>query len=295
MIPQRLVLRDFLSYQTLDLDLAGIRAACIWGANGAGKSSLLEAMIWSLWGKSRAVSEEDLIRTGALEAQVRFRFAVGEVSYQVCRTRSRGGGSTVEFQVVVDDRLQSLTGRGLRATQQLIIDRLKLDYDTFLNSAYLRQGRADEFMLRRPAERKQILAEILGLNECDRLAEKARDVARRCKGEIQALERQQSILQKQQQELGDIPAQIAAVTEEWQALQTAAGGDRQHLQALIQRQHQRQQLQQAQEWCRQHLATLTQTLQQTAQQQEQLATQMGEWAEILTRAGAIRAAADRHR
>ncbi len=295
MIPQRLVLRDFLSYQSLDLDLVGIRAACIWGANGAGKSSLLEAIIWSLWGKSRAVSEEDLIRTGALEAQVRFRFAVGDTSYQVCRTRSRGGSSSLEFQAVVGDRLQSLTGRGLRATQQLIIERLKLDYDTFLNSAYLRQGRADEFMLRRPAERKQILAEILSLNECDRLAEKARDVARRCKGEIQALERQQSILHKQQQELGDIPAQIAAATEEWQTLQAAAEGDRQHLQVLIQRQQQRQQLQQAQEWCRQQVATLTQTLHHLEQQQAQCTRQRREWEAVLHQAAAIRAAADRHR
>ncbi|MGQ9867145.1 MAG: AAA family ATPase [Pseudanabaenaceae cyanobacterium] len=295
MIPQRLVLKNFLSYQNLDLDLTGIRAACIWGANGAGKSSLLEAMIWSLWGKSRAASEEDLIHTGALEAQVRFRFVVGETSYQVCRTRSRGGGSTMEFQVVVGDRLQSLTGKGLRATQQLIIDRLKLDYDTFLNSAYLRQGRADEFMLRRPAERKQILAEILGLNECDRLAEKARDVARQCKGEIQALERQQSVLQKQAQTLQTLLAEMAAVTEEWQALQAAAERDRQHLQTLSQQEQQRQQCQQTQAWCRQRLVTLSQTLQQAIQQQEQLAAQMREWGEVLTQAAAIRAAADRHR
>ncbi len=295
MIPQRLVLRDFLSYQALDLDLVGIRAACIWGPNGAGKSSLLEAIIWSVWGKSRAVSEEDLIRTGALEAQVRFRFAVGDTSYQVCRTRSRGGSSSLEFQAVVGDRLQSLTGRGLRATQQLIIERLKLDYETFLNSAYLRQGRADEFMLRRPAERKQILAEILSLNECDRLAEKARDVARRCRGEIQALELQHRALQKQQQELGDIPAQIAAVTAEWQALQTAAEGDRQRLQELAHRQQLRQQLQQAQEWCRQQVATLTQTLHPLTQQQRQWAHQRREWEAVLAQAAAIRAAADRYR
>ncbi|NJK60926.1 MAG: AAA family ATPase, partial [Oscillatoriales cyanobacterium SM2_1_8] len=295
MIPQRLVLKDFLSYQALDLDLMGLRAACIWGANGAGKSSLLEAMVWGLWGKSRAGSEDDLIRTGALEAQVRFQFGVGEVTYRVWRTRSRGGGGTLEFQVAVGDRFQSLTGRGLRATQQLIVERLKLDYDTFLNSAYLRQGRADEFMLRRPAERKEILAEILGLNECDRLAEKARDVARRCKGESAALELQQTALQKQQQELGDVPAQIVAAEVEWQEWETVAAADRQRWQELTQQQQLRQQLTQAQEWCRRQLTTLAQTLAQAEHRQRTLSSQMQEWEGVLARSAAIRAAADRHR
>jgi exonuclease SbcC len=52
------------------------------------------------------------------------------------------------------------------------LEHIKLDYETFINSAYLRQGRADEFMLKRPTERKEILAELLKLNQYDELEER---------------------------------------------------------------------------------------------------------------------------
>ena len=53
MIPQKLRLKNFLSYQQLALDFSGLHVACICGANGAGKSSLLEAIAWAVWGMSR--------------------------------------------------------------------------------------------------------------------------------------------------------------------------------------------------------------------------------------------------
>jgi exonuclease SbcC len=52
----------------------------------------------------------------------------------------------------------------MRATQDKIEKLLHLDYDTFVNSAFLLQGRADEFTTKTPSERKQVLANILGLS-----------------------------------------------------------------------------------------------------------------------------------
>ena len=43
-----------------------------------------------------------------------------------------------------------------------------MDYDTFINSAFLLQGRADEFTNKTPAERKAVLASILGLEAYER-------------------------------------------------------------------------------------------------------------------------------
>ena len=62
MIPLRLELTNFLSYRdTAVLDFNGIHLACISGANGAGKSTILDAMTWALFGQSRSRSDEDLI------------------------------------------------------------------------------------------------------------------------------------------------------------------------------------------------------------------------------------------
>ena len=49
-----------------------------------------------------------------------------------------------------------------------------MNYDTFINSVFVLQGRADEFTTRRPGERKRILADILGLSIYDALEARVR-------------------------------------------------------------------------------------------------------------------------
>ena len=54
MIPLQLTLSGFLSYRDrVELDFTGFDLACIAGSNGAGKSSLLDAITWSLFGQAR--------------------------------------------------------------------------------------------------------------------------------------------------------------------------------------------------------------------------------------------------
>lgn len=84
---------------------------------------------------------------------------------------------------------RSLTGNSMRDTQQIICELLRMDYDTFVNSAYLRQGKADEFTTRLPSERKHLLSEILGLSYFDRIVESCRIKSRESKLAIEELER----------------------------------------------------------------------------------------------------------
>ncbi|MDO9121512.1 MAG: AAA family ATPase, partial [Anaerolineaceae bacterium] len=54
MIPVRLQIKGFLSYyDPVDIDFTGFDMACISGSNGAGKSSLLDAITWVLFGEAR--------------------------------------------------------------------------------------------------------------------------------------------------------------------------------------------------------------------------------------------------
>lgn len=241
MIPLQLTLKNFLSYQDASLNFGGLHTACICGANGAGKSSLLEAITWVIWGKSRAATEDDVINGGAKNVRVDFDFSCNNQTYRVIRSRTRGRSSSLEFQVeTLAGNFKSITAKGLRATQEEIIACLKLDYDTFTNSAYLRQGRADEFMLRRPSERKQILADLLKLDRYEQLSSQAKDTAKEYKGKIEQLKQNLEPLEIELATRKDIAAESARLKQELSQLQTLQERDRDLLPQLQAVEYQRQ-------------------------------------------------------
>lgn len=105
---------------------------------------------------------------------------------------------------------KSLTAASMRETQKAIDQLLRMDFDTFVNSAYLRQGRADEFTTRGATERKQVLTEILGLSYFDRLQEQARDKVRTLKARCEWLDGTINNLSSAQQELQTVEEQHAS-------------------------------------------------------------------------------------
>jgi exonuclease SbcC len=190
MIPLKIQLRNFMCYRELDsLDFTGIHLACLAGDNGHGKSALLDAMTWALWGKARAKRDDELIHLGQREMEVEFEFALGENHYRVIRKRdSRGRGrSSLELQVRDDSLFRPLTEPTMRKTQARINRILRMDYETFINSAFLLQGRADEFTTKAPGERKRILGEILGLSLYDQYEERAKERAKARESEVEQI------------------------------------------------------------------------------------------------------------
>jgi len=289
MIPLQLTLKNFLSYRDAALDFNGLHTACICGSNGAGKSSLLEAITWAVWGESRAASEDDVIHTGAQDVRVDFTFTSNQHNYRVIRTRHRGQSSSLEFQISTPTGFRSLTERGVRATQQLILEHIKLDYDTFINSAYLRQGRADEFMLKGPKERKEILVQLLKLNQYDELEERAKDLSRQFKGQAEQLERNLQSMQTQMQQREAIAQQLADAETQNRQLQQAQVVDTEQLQSLQALSNQRQTWAQQLSFVKQQYQNLTQDgdrLQQelaaNQQQEQELAALLEQEPEIAT-------------
>ena len=164
MIPQKLTLHGFLSYRDMVIvDLSQINIACVSGENGAGKSALFDAITWSLFGKARR-SDDTLINNGMDSCQVIFEFSYENEHYRVERSKHRGKGTTLEFQVKGSDgNWKSLTEAGIRATEDRIKEVLRLDYETFVNASFFLQGKADMFAVQPPGKRKEILSSILGL------------------------------------------------------------------------------------------------------------------------------------
>jgi len=186
LIPVKLNLKNFLSYgeEVPPLDFTQFHVACLSGANGQGKSALLDALTWSIWGEGRKGSQEkkadnSLLRTGQKDMQVEFIFDLEGDRYRIIRSFSHAGKSSrvsLEFQAYdqKENKYISLTCSSTRETQERIIKTLKLDYQTFINSAFILQGRIDEFSRKTARERKEVLSEILGLSHYDELANLAK-------------------------------------------------------------------------------------------------------------------------
>ena len=164
------------------LDFSGLRIASLTGDNGHGKSALLDAITWALWGRARARRDDDLITQNETEMWVDLEFALGPQVYRVWRQRSKKGRGQSDLHFYIWNE-QDDTGKGdwqlldagnLNQRQAQIIRTLRLDYETFVNSAFILQGRADSFTTKSAAERKQILSDILGLARYDLYEERAK-------------------------------------------------------------------------------------------------------------------------
>jgi exonuclease SbcC len=181
MIPVEIELHNFLAYRSPPvLRLEGIHVACLAGPNGAGKSSLLDALTWALWKKARAKGPDDLlVHQGQTEMRVALTFEQEGRRYRVQRQHRAGkrAASVLELQVWDDEAgsWRSLSEAGIRETQAKIDTLLRLDYETFVNSAFLVQGHADEFTTKTPSERKQVLGKILGLERWEVFEARARE------------------------------------------------------------------------------------------------------------------------
>ncbi len=200
MLPQKLKIKNFLPYgeQEESLDFRNFQIASLTGPNGAGKSSLLEAITWVLWGEARAKDEADLIHSGAKEMEVELEFSVNDENYRVFR--KKGIKKTVlHLEHLEKGEFYDITEDSSKATQnKLVGDILKMPYTVFINSAFLRQGKADEFTVKSPVERKKILGEILGLDYYNQLVEKIRARLRQNKIETESFK---TILKEKERDL----------------------------------------------------------------------------------------------
>ncbi len=181
MQPTKIALQNFLSYGSVEVDLANLELAAVLGANGSGKSSLAtDAITWPLYGEGRYKDIDRYVRQGQENAVAEIQFMLAGETYRVIRTRSNKGRgkSTLELAKMNGGGWKPMSGTGIRETQDKIRDLLRMDYETFVSSCVLLQGEADRFTMATPGERMWIFSQIIGLDIYDQLQEAARAWAR---------------------------------------------------------------------------------------------------------------------
>lgn len=177
---------NFLSFGEADFDFEDAGFVLVEGDNGAGKSAMVDALVWCLHGTTLRGYEKDEVvhrRVGKdCLVRVSMRDAQGEWSVQRARrhSRLRDGLSIVEDGV---DRSLS----GAKETQAKIHERLGCSRKTFLSSVVFGQDRAYRFSSLTDSEQKEILDEVLGVERFAVACGAARKLATKLQGELESL------------------------------------------------------------------------------------------------------------
>ncbi len=252
MIPSSLRMRNFMCYREAvpALNFDGIHVACLCGDNGSGKSAIFDAITWALWGKASRGRNEDIISTGRNEMEVELEFYNGDNHYRIIRKFNRSSGSKssqvmLDLQVIHESRYQSIAEHIVKDTQEKINRLLHLDYATFTNSALLLQGKANEFSIKIPSERKDILSRILDLTFYDELEADAKAEAEKNRNAYAVIERElQTIDQKAAEKPGletalkQVQDSLAGIEQNMKTVETELQDLRQKKEALAARDEQ---------------------------------------------------------
>lgn len=146
MLPKKLILKDYLTFDQAEIDFQNIRKALIIGIRnnnagsscGSGKSNLLRSIPWCLWGINPEAKDIDQnVRWGTDFCSVQFDFTHLKEDISVIRTRNvKTNKSTLDLYI---NGVHS-NGNTIADTTKKITEKINLDYNAYINSCYIRQN-----------------------------------------------------------------------------------------------------------------------------------------------------------
>jgi exonuclease SbcC len=197
LIPVNIEIKNFFSHKDSQIDFTQFDSALLIGnvdgnydtSNGSGKSTIFEAILWSLFNKSRAAAMDDIVFWGENFCKVVFIFKHDGDLYKVVRKRSRMNSAShiTFFRQDSNGNWLDISGSTPSLTNKAIVSAIKVDYKTFVNSAYFRQNDISEFAESDAARRKGILKSIIDISKWDEYEKISKGSLRELRGECKIL------------------------------------------------------------------------------------------------------------
>jgi len=174
MILKSLYLHDFMKYQTLSLpDLPTQGVVGIVGENESGKSTILEAVTFALYGRTLKVTQAEIVRLihwKSQELEVRLDFYIGESLYRVVRAADRHGNRRASLYRLTD-LAEELLVQGAEDCDRELQALLRISFEIFSQSFYL--GQKELRMLHEDrASSVEILEQMTGLDRLQKAKQK---------------------------------------------------------------------------------------------------------------------------
>ncbi|MFC7073317.1 DNA double-strand break repair ATPase Rad50 [Halovenus rubra] len=170
---EQVQLQNFKCYEDANLRLdSGVTV--IHGLNGGGKSSLLEACFFALYG-SKALDKtlDEIVTIGAEETIVELQFTHGGDDYDIRRRIRVNNGNARTAECVMNG--PGGTTEGATDVRNRVVSMLRMDTEAFVNCAYVRQGEVNKLINASPAVRQDMLDDLLQLGKLETYRDRASD------------------------------------------------------------------------------------------------------------------------
>lgn len=194
MRPLHLKIKGFTAFRDeQELDFRELDLFSLWGPTGSGKSSVLDAITFALYGKvervegPKDVKISDLITHGQPRMAVTLDFEIAGAAYRITRTNSATGSKVRLERKEGEDFVTFGEGAdSVTEVNRLVPQLIGLDYNAFTRSVVLPQGKFAEFLSGDAKKRRDILTELLGLEMFGRMAQRSREIAMGAKSQLDA-------------------------------------------------------------------------------------------------------------
>ena len=171
MIIRRITLTNFRRFTQLDLDDLPVGLIGIIGENGSGKSTILEAVGWALYGTYALTgrTEKEGVKTQGVGAdencEVTLEFEMAEDTYKIIR---RLHGKRAVAQAFIYKNGEDKTAAEREEGVNTYVSKLfGMDRATFFASVFARQKELDLLTSQNPAERQKIIRRLLRIDLID--------------------------------------------------------------------------------------------------------------------------------
>ena len=227
---ERIILKSFGCFDRRDFDLSdGVNL--IFGPNFSGKSTLVNAIFFALTGKPIVprVGLPAMAQSGASSGTAGINFRNGEQSYQLFRSTQ---GEVQLRQKEENAEKWRILFTGKRSADEDLRKQFHFSYHHLAAATFLREGEIFEFLARQPADRRDVLNALLGI---DRLMEvrqrfiEGRRVAKREEKRIQDHQRSMRVttVKHHREDIERVEAELKNLEGEYELLsgKTGEGGD----------------------------------------------------------------------
>jgi DNA repair protein SbcC/Rad50 len=181
--PLSLTIEGLTSFRTLqEIDFSELDLFVITGSTGAGKSSILDAITFALYGNVPRVGGHelrDLISHGSSCMRVCLDFEVDGSHYRVARRMAKNSHQATLERVANGSSVTEIEQGGIKAVNARLEEIVGLDFKAFTKAVLLPQGAFDEFLRGDVSERRRILVRLLDLGRYEAAGQVARREATR--------------------------------------------------------------------------------------------------------------------